>query len=113
MTAADALARMDPAHGEAGFQRAVIELAEIYRWRVFFTANSKHSPPGELDLRMVRPPRVAIAELKTDIGTLTDEQADTVELLNRCPGVECYVWRPADWPTIERVLKPDRSRDHD
>ena len=27
--AADALARLDPAHGEAGFQRAVIELAEM------------------------------------------------------------------------------------
>ena len=104
MSAADALARYDPSGGEASFQRTVVELAEWSGWTVFFTYNSKNSPPGELDLRMIRPPRVAIAELKTDTGTLTDEQADTVELLSRCPGVECYVWRPSDWPVIERTL---------
>ena len=64
MSAGAALARYDPSGGEASFQRTVIALAEWSGWTVHFTHNSKHSPPGELDLRMIRPPRVAIAELK-------------------------------------------------
>ena len=101
----EAMSRYDPCHGERSFQNSVIELARVFGWTVFWTPNSKHSPPGELDLRMIRPPRYLCVELKSDHGTLTDDQHDTVNLLKPCPGVECFVWWPCSWPTIEEVLK--------
>ncbi len=42
---------------EKEFQATVRELAEAYGWTVFCTWRSKHSPAGEPDLRMIRPPR--------------------------------------------------------
>ena len=86
------------------FQPAVVELARWLRWTVFFTHDSTRSPKGELDLRMIRPPRVVIAELKVGDNALTPEQRQTIALLEDCPGVEVYVWRPDDWPAIEAAL---------
>ena len=91
--------------GEASFQRAVIEYAQLMQWTVFFTYNSKHSPKGELDLRMFRVPRVVIAELKVGDNGLTPEQRETVELLKQYPAIEVHTWWPVHWPTIEEVLK--------
>ena len=99
----EAMARYDPPGGEASFQRAVVEYARYCGWKVFWTYNSRHSPPDDLDLRMVRPPRVVFAELKTDKGKLTPGQAETIELLKQTP-VEVHLWRPSMWPEIERVL---------
>lgn len=90
---------------EASFQRAVVEYAAIMGWSCWWTPDSRGCPPGELDLRMVRPPRLVIAELKSDDGVLTDEQRRTISMLKRCPGVEVHAWWPCDWPTIERILK--------
>ena len=102
---AEAYGARSPKVAERHLQRAVIHYAKITGWKCFFTWNSKHSPADELDLRMVRPPRVVFAELKREDGKLTDGQEDTVRLLSECPGVEVYVWRPSDWKEIEGVLK--------
>ena len=51
---------------------------------------------------MVRPPRLILAELKTDRGKVTSHHAELLELLGACPGVETYLWRPADFDTIAR-----------
>ena len=45
-----------------------------------------HSPKGEPDLRLVRPPRVVFLELKADKGKLTPEQTEGLDLLGPLPG---------------------------
>jgi hypothetical protein len=52
-----------------------------------------------------RPPRLVFAELKREGGKLTVEQERWLELLRQCPGVETFVWRPADWPTVMETLR--------
>ena len=90
---------------EKDFQQAVRDLAALLGWTVWCTWNSLHSPAGEPDLRMVRPPRYVVAELKSERGRLTQDQREALGLLAGCPGVETYLWRPGDWPEIEEVLK--------
>ncbi len=65
----------------------------------------ENSPAGELDLRMIRPPRYLCVELKTEKGRLSEEQRATLLLLQACPALEVYVWRPSDLDEIERVLQ--------
>jgi hypothetical protein len=80
-------------------------------WLPYHTLRSKGSDPGFPDLILMRPPRLVIAELKVAGGTVTDWQQAWLtgfEILARLAGphliIEIYVWRPADWPTIEAVL---------
>ena len=101
---------------ESEFQQTVIELARLTGWIVGFTANSRRSEPGEPDLRMVHPEqcRVIFAELKVGNKTLTKGQwnkrrwlpgqDDWAAALQQCPGVEYYLWGPADWANIEKLL---------
>ena len=65
---------------------------------------SIHSDAGWPDLALVRPPRFIAAELKSDRGQLTDDQAQWLDLLDACAGVEAYVWRPADWDRVVEAL---------
>jgi hypothetical protein len=99
---------------EKDFQATVIDMARTYGWIVGFTHDSRKSEPGEPDLRMVRPPRVIFAELKTVKGKLSKGrwnksgrwlpgQDEWGEALAECPGVEHYLWRPTD--NIEDILR--------
>ncbi len=90
---------------EKDFSQAVVDFARANNWLVFRTYRSKHSPPGEPDLRMVRPPRVIFAELKVKRGRLSLRQAVALDVLSQCPGVETYLWYDKDWDEIERILK--------
>jgi len=103
---------------EKDFQAAVIDLARTYGWIVGFTYDARKSEPGEPDLRMVRPPRVIFAELKTVKGRLTKGrwnksgnrwlpgQDQWAEVLSECPGVEYYLWRPDGLDgEIEQILR--------
>ena len=102
---------------EKDFQATVIDLARTYGWIVGFTHDSRKSEPGEPDLRMVRPPRVIFAELKTVKGKLTKGrwnksgnrwlpgQDQWAAVLSECPDVEYYLWRPDGLDgEIERIL---------
>ena len=102
---------------EKDFQATVIDLARTYGWIVGFTYDARKSEPGEPDLRMVRPPRVIFAELKTVKGKLTKGrwnksgrwlpgQDQWAAVLSECPGVEYYLWRPDGLDgDIERILR--------
>ena len=90
---------------EKDFQATVIEKARACGWMVFWTWHSVHSPKGEPDLRLVRPPRVIFAELKTMKGQMTPDQREARDLLIDCPGVEWYLFRPNDWDQIDEVLE--------
>ena len=69
------------------------------------TLDSRGTRAGEPDLRMTRPPRYILAELKSQHGRLSIEQSAALALLERCPGIEAYHWKPSDWQTIVRVLR--------
>lgn len=60
---------------------------------------------GLPDLLLVRAPRLIIAELKSEIGRLTAEQQVWLNELERCVGVETYVWRPRDIVEVHRQLQ--------
>ena len=117
------------AGGEAAFQQQVEQLAAFYGWRTYHTHDSRRSTPGFPDLVMVRGPELVFAELKTNTGRTTPEQdAWLAELELVASGlralrslvpdgaplvpaatVDVYVWRPADWDTLQRRLARGRN----
>ena len=90
---------------EKHFLSRVTRLAELYGWVVWHTLDSTGTRAGEPDLRMVRPPRVVFAELKSEHGRLRPDQSQAIAMLERCPGVSTYVWKPRDWQQIVEVLR--------
>jgi hypothetical protein len=58
---------------------------------------------GHPDLILVRRPRWIWVELKGPRTPTTPEQKAWLAELRAC-GQEAYLWRPDDWPTIEKVL---------
>jgi hypothetical protein len=105
-------ARLDGAMTEADWQDQVIDYAHLKGWRVAHfrparTAHGWRTPvtadgAGFPDLVCVRE-RVVIAELKSEKGKITAEQARWIGALVKARA-EVYVWRPSDWPQVERVL---------
>lgn len=100
---------------EKDWQRQVIDLARLLKWRVahFRPAMTKHGwvtpvaadGKGWPDLLLVRE-RVIAVELKADGGKLSDEQRIWLQALDHA-GIETHVWRPAD---AEQVLHTLRRR---
>ena len=90
---------------EAAFQAEVVRLAKALGWLVFSTWDSRHSPAGEPDLRLVRE-RVIWAELKSEKGAPTVLQRQAGILLEAA-GAEYYLWRPSMMDEIIRVLGRD------
>jgi len=84
---------------ERAFQQQVIDLALLYRWRVYHTWNAMHSTKGYPDLHLIKPPHSIFAELKSDKGKVTQEQQSWLDMLKDC-GYEAYVWRPGDFDEI-------------
>lgn len=92
---------------ERTLQQAIVDGARVLGWLSYHTWLSKHSAPGFPDLVLMRPPRLILAELKSQTGVLTAAQGVWQAGLVACPGVEYYLWRPADWlaGTILEVLR--------
>ena len=105
---------------EQDFQKAIIDLGRTLGYKVahfrsvrvqrkdgstYYATPVQADGEGWLDLSMVRPPRIIMAELKSASGRLTAEQKVWVSLWQQCPGIEVYVWCPKDWDEIERMLK--------
>ena len=88
---------------EQAFQAAVVELARLLGWRCFYVGDSRRSPHGWPDLTLVRD-RLIFRELKSEKGRLTGEQEEWGRLLAGA-GMDWAVWRPGDWPEIERSLR--------
>lgn len=71
-----------------------------YGWAVPVTGSLGEGWP---DLILVRPPRIVAAELKMDGKHATSDQLRVLDVLSRC-GVETFVWHPADWDDIVKVI---------
>ena len=88
---------------EADLQRAIIDAAELHGWRVFHVADVRrqlrsHTSVGYPDLTLVHPraARLAFIELKSDRGTLSDEQAAWMAALELSASCDVFLWRPSD-----------------
>lgn len=95
---------MDHAMSERQLSDSVKKAAKDAGWKVLETRDSRRSPEGEFDLRMIRPPRYICAELKKEAGKLSAAQQEVYELLKGCPGIEAYVWRPRDLDEVYQLL---------
>lgn len=102
-----------PPESEDDFQRAVIGLAKLHRWRTahfrpLMTAKGlwrtavQGDGRGFPDLILVRGKRMIAAELKSEKGTLSAEQEEWLEALRE--NIEVYCWRPSNWTEIEDIL---------
>lgn len=102
---------------EAQLQQIVLDLAKLTNWLAYHTHDSRRSQQGFPDLTLVRAPRVVFAELKGD-GAYgkrgpTAQQIAWIDALGKCPGVEVYVWRPADINDIAAILARRTSAPHE
>lgn len=101
---------------ESQFQKQVIQLAQLYGWRVahFRPAWSKDGQrcmtavqadgKGFPDLCMVKRARLLFAELKSDKGKLSPEQDEWITELTNSMRCEVYIWRPENWDEIQEIL---------
>ena len=95
-----------PAQKEHFFQGQVVMAARLCGWkRIYHPWTSIHSASGWPDLFMVRGKRAIAAELKTEKGRVSPLQQGWIDDLGQVPGIEAFVWRPADWETIVEVLR--------
>lgn len=101
---------------EREFQKAVVDLARLRGWKVaHFHDSRRQVRPGVFvgdrdaagfpDLVLVhRSHGVAYAELKAERGRPSPEQIGWIQAFH-VAGQVAYVWRPSNWPEIERFLK--------
>ena len=93
--------RLNPVR-EKEFQSSVVELAKLGGWLIYHTYRSTKSPAGFPDLVLVRE-RVLYRELKLDHTYPSEAQKGWLAALEGA-GADVAVWRPRDWPDIEREL---------
>ena len=86
------------------FMESIIDLARSTGWMVYHTYDSRRSTAGFPDLVMTKHKRLVIAEIKTETGKTSPDQDKWLETLRTARGVKVKLWRPSDWPEIERTL---------
>lgn len=87
---------------EAAWQSRVTDYATLMGWTWYHTYSSKRSTAGFPDLALFRE-RVVFAELKSERGRVTREQAEWRRVVEHA-GAEYHLWRPSDWDEVRRVL---------
>ena len=102
--AEDAAALFRSAWSERLFLDHVLAAARDRNWLAYHTWRSDHSPSGFPDLVMVRLSRVIWAELKSEKGSVTDDQQVWLDALETSGQREVYVWRPSMWDEIVKKL---------
>ena len=97
---------------ERDLTRFVADTARTFGWHRYHTHRSDFSPAGWPDEALCRVDRhtgtgrLVLAELKSATGKLSDAQRTWLDLLGQVPGLEVYLWRPADIDEIVAVLGP-------
>ena len=123
LTVAQSKAVLLNAETEAELQAKVLELAKRRGWRCAHfrparvTINGKETwrtpvqgDAGFFDLVLARKGTVILVELKREDGEQTRQQFDWDYEARPfthhvpTPSHHVYLWRPSDWPEIERVL---------
>lgn len=94
---------LDVVMSEREWQDLVVQYARLHKWWVFHPYDSRKSAPGWPDLVLLRPPRIVVAELKSERGKVSAAQERVLALLDEC-GVDARVWRPSDWDDVAETL---------
>ena len=104
---------------EQQFQKQVVQLAKLYKWRVahfrcvrvqrrggavYYETPVGVDGKGWPDLVMLRGNRLVVAELKVGKNKTTPEQDAWLAAFRSFEDAEVYLWRPSDWHEIESVL---------
>jgi VRR-NUC domain len=98
---------------EADWSRRVLDAAKLFGWRfahfrpaqtVKGWRTAMQGDKGWPDLVLLRPPRLILAELKSDTGRVSPEQSDWIAQLAEVPGLEVYIWRPSNWEIVYTTL---------
>jgi hypothetical protein len=87
---------------EKEFMAAVKQEAEVHGWLVWHFPNALINPCVP-DLFLFRDGVLVLAELKTERGKLSVNQARMMLDLD-AHGIVVHLWRPSDWPEIEAIL---------
>jgi hypothetical protein len=99
---------------ESDWQRQVIDFARLHGWRVAhfrpglnrrgeWQTAVQGDGEGFPDLVLVKPGRCIVAELKSDIGRVSEEQRAWLRSFEAA-GVPAYTWKPKDWAEVQAVL---------
>lgn len=89
---------------EAQWQATVVDIARHYGWHITHVREMRGNQHGIPDLLMFRGDRYVLAELKTETGTVSREQAAWHQRAALC-GVTVHVWRPRDADAVEETLR--------
>jgi hypothetical protein len=89
---------------EDHLQQRITMLCDYLHLKWHHETDSRKSKKGWPDLVIAGPDRVIFVELKSEKGRVTAEQQDWLDTLASA-GAVVKVWRPADWPEIERTLR--------
>lgn len=90
---------------EAAFQRRILDMCDWLGLLAFHSGDSRRdNSAGYPDLHIVGPMGQVMAELKKEGGRVSAAQTKWLLALELA-GVECHVWRPADWEQIETRLR--------
>lgn len=95
---------------EREWQNQVHRLAASLGWKYYHAPDNKpingriqKVVAGFPDLVMVKGSRLIFAELKKEIGQLSDAQKEWIAALE-ATGVEVYVWRPSQMREVQQIL---------
>ena len=103
---------------ENEFQQSIIDYARMNGWRIFHAQTSRiqrkdgsvyyatagiADSKGFPDLIMLKGRDIVVVEVKSDKGKCSDEQTEWLDAWELA-GAFVYVWRPSEWPEIERRL---------
>jgi hypothetical protein len=117
VSAGDFKAKRD--YTEEAFQQQIIDLAHLHGWRVahfrtvriqrkdgsvYYATPVQADGEGFPDLILLKYCDCIIAEVKADKGKLSYSQKHWLSKWDDIPKVSVYVWRPRDWPEIEKRL---------
>jgi hypothetical protein len=104
-----------PELSEPDWQDQVVELAQLYRWRIHHCRPAQNSrgeystpiqgDPGFPDLVLARGGRVLFVELKRNSGVLTGHQQAWRDVLLGS-GAEWFCWRPRHIGEVRECLAP-------
>jgi hypothetical protein len=89
---------------EKAWLQQVRSLARANHWMTYHPLRSQGSEPGWVDLVCLKPPVLACAELKTNVGRVTPAQQQWLDALAQVRIVQAHVWRPSDWRQVVHVL---------
>lgn len=89
---------------EREFRQLLQDLAVVLKWQYYFAVVPWRSPPGWPDMFFIRGRHVVAAELKSEKGKMTLEQAKWLGLLDGA-GIPAFLWRPSQFDAIVEYLR--------